>query len=240
MTPTSIVPMNGHLNTTIAPPSGFESTGHLVANHLPLFPAFSGMRIMMMPFHAHDLERSLPSALAHYQPLLSAMIARAPGHVVFPEDATAYITIDEMHLEEGTIQRKPFLHVDGMYQGELAGAWGGGGGGWGSCGNGMLLVSNTNNLCSMWTGYFEGIPINDGDCMHLRDQLDSKQRFDFQAGDVVWADGLLVHESYPASHAVDRQFVRISLPNNAPWFVGYTENPLGIQPCGPIVAERRI
>lgn len=31
-----------------------------------------------------------------------------------------------------------------------------------------------------------------------------------------------------------------SLPNNAPWFVGYTENPLGIRPCGRIIDQPRI
>lgn len=220
--------------------SGFESIGFKVANLSELYPAFSGTRVMMMPFHGHDVDGSLPASLDAYKPLLKAMIAKAPAHVVFPEDATAYLTIDEMFLEPGVIQRKPSLHVDGMYQGELSGAWGGGGGGWGSVGNGMLLSSNTNNLCQMWTGQFNGLPINDGECNHLRDELPTKESYLLQAGDVIWADGLLVHESYPAVEAVHRQFVRVSLPNNSPWFVGYTENPLGIKPCGRIIDERRI
>ena len=86
----------------------------------------------------------------------------------------------------------------------------------------------------------QGFAINDGECDHLRGELADKDMYAFQAGDVIWADGLLVHESYPALHAVDRQFVRVSLPNNSPWFVGYTENPLGIKPCGEVVDERRI
>ena len=232
------IPMNTRVDSkTLA---GFESIGYKVANLSELYPAFSGTRIMMMPFHAHDVAGSLPASLDAYKPLLQAMIDRAPSHVVFPEDATAYLTIDEMHLEPGIIQRKPSLHVDGMYKGELSGAWGGGGGGWGSVGNGMLLSSNTSDLCKMWTGQFQGLPINDGECDHLRAELDSKELYSFQAGDVIWADGLMVHESYPAQHAVDRQFVRVSLPNNSPWFVGYSENPLGIKPCGRVVDERRI
>jgi len=220
--------------------TGFNSVGHKVANLQSLFPAFSGTRIMMMPFHAHDVAGSLPAELDAYKPLLQAMIDRAPSHVVFPEDATAYLTIDEMPLVPGKIQRKSGLHVDGMYNGTLAGAWGGGGGGWGSCGNGMLLVSNTDGLCKMWTGHFEGVPVGDGDCEHLRAQLDQMECYTFGAGDVIWADGLLVHESYPATSPVNRQFVRVSLPNNAPWFVGYTENPLGIKPCGEIIDAPRI
>ena len=219
---------------------GFQSVGHKVANLLGLFPGFSGIRVMMMPFHAHDVAGSLPAFLGHYRPLVQAMIDRAPGHVVFPREATAYLTIDEMTLVPGHIQRKPGLHVDGMLDGQLAGAWGGGGGGWGSCGNGMLLASNTSDLCKMWTGYFSGVPVGDGDCEHLRDQLPGQEAFSFQAGDVIWADGLLVHESYPATQVTDRQFIRVSLPNNAPWFVGYTPNPLGIAPCGPIIDHPRI
>lgn len=211
--------------------------GYKVASLKELFPSFSGLRIMMMPFHAHDVTGSLPDFALQYKPLIEAMIAKAPAHVVFPKEATAYLTIDEMHLSPGMIQRKPSLHVDGMYQGEIAGAWGGG---WGSCGNGMLLTSNTNDLCKMWTGTFKGVPINDGECEHLRQELESKEMYSFQAGDVIWADGLLVHESYPAVQEVNRQFVRVSLPNNAPWFVGYTENPLGIQACGKILNQRRI
>lgn len=232
------IPMNTRVDSKNL--SGFESIGYKVANLKELYPAFSGVRIMMMPFHAHDVAESLPTLLDSYKPLLQAMIDRAPNHVVFPTDATAYLTIDEMYLAPGVIQRKPSLHVDGMYQGELSGAWGGGGGGWGSVGNGMLLSSNTDNLCKMWTGKFDGLPINDGECDHLRGELPSKEMYSFQAGDVIWADGLLVHESYPAQHAVHRQFVRVSLPNNSPWFVGYSENPLGIQPCGRVVDERRI
>lgn len=232
------IPMNTRVDSRTL--SGFQSVGYPVANLANLYPEFSGTRVMMMPFHAHNVQGSLPASLDSYKPLLQAMIDRAPKHVVFPEDATAYLTIDEMHLEPGVIQRKPSLHVDGMYQGELSGAWGGGGGGWGSVGNGMLLSSNTSDLCKMWTGQFKGLPINDGECDHLRSELDSKEMYSFQAGDVIWADGLLVHESYAAQHAVDRQFVRVSLPNNSPWFVGYSENPLGIKPCGRVIDERRV
>lgn len=237
--------MNPELNGTVvaaeAFPNGFESYGYKVGNVLEQFPAFSGIRIMMMPFYIHDADGSLPASLDAYKPMLKAMLSGKPDHVESYEHTTAYLTIDEMFLEGGTIQRKPGLHVDGMYNGELSGAWGGGGGGgWGSVGNGMLLVSNTNNLCSMWVGHFDGVPVNDGDCEHLRPQLDNAERFDFQAGDVIWADGLLVHESFAPTESVHRQFVRISLPNNAPWFKGYTENPLGILPCGDIIDAPRI
>lgn len=218
----------------------FSSVGYEVTNVKDLFPEFSGTRIMMMPFHAHDVKGSLPYYLYGYVPLIQKMIDNAPNHVQYWNENTAYLTIDEKHLVPGECQRKEGLHVDGMYKDMLAGAWGGGGGGWGSCGNGMLLVSNTEGLCKMWTGEFQGHPVKDGDCEHLRDQLESKQEYVFKNGGVVWADGLCVHQSFETQQEVNRQFVRISLPNNSPWFEGYTENPLGIKPTGKIIKERRI
>ena len=219
---------------------GFVSLGYKVCSVKNMFPEFSGTRIMMMPFYAHDVEGSLPESLKGYFPLVQKMIDNAPTHVQYWEENTAYLTIDEKFINEGVTQRKEGLHVDGMYKGSLSGAWGGGGGGWGSCGNGMLLVSNTDDLCKMWLGEFEGVPVGDGDCEHLRDQLSSKEEVVFKNGDVFWADGLCVHQSFAASAPTNRQFVRISLPNNSPWFEGYSVNPLGILPSGEIINERRI
>ncbi len=49
---------------------------------------------------------------------------------------------------------------------------------------------------------------------------------------------LTVHESLPVWQTVPRQFIRISMPSDAPWYEGYTENPLGIKPTGPIHPRR--
>lgn len=221
--------------------SKFDSVGFKVENFLKDFPEFSGTRVMMMPFYTYDLS-SIPDSLSHYIPLINNMLSKTPEFVQSFEGNTAYLTIDELYVKAGKIQRKSGLHVDGMYNNTLAGAWGGssGGGGWGSCSNGMLLASNTDDLCVYYTGNVEGVPINDGDCEHLRDNLENMEEHYMKAGDVVWADGLLMHESLGAKCDVNRQFIRISLPNNSPWFVGYTENPLGIKPCGEIIDQRRI
>ena len=232
------IAMNSVVNSaTIA---GFESVGYKVGNLLPNFPAFSGTRIMMMPFHAKDVDGSLPPELDGYKALIKGMIEKAPSHVVFPEGSISYLTIDEKALSPDRTQRKPGLHVDGMYKGELAGAWGGGGGGWGSCGNGMLLASTVDDLCSYWNGHFDGVPVGDGDCAHLSDQLSNARHAFMKAGDIIWADGLMVHEAHRPVQNVNRQFVRVSLPNASPWFIGYTENPLGIKPGGKIINERRV
>lgn len=96
------IPMNTRVDSKTL--SGFESIGYKVANLATLYPKFSAIRIMMMPFHAHNVQGSLPETLNAYKPLLQAMIALAPKHVVFPEDATAYLTIDEMHLKPGAVE----------------------------------------------------------------------------------------------------------------------------------------
>lgn len=33
----------------------------------------------------------------------------------------------------------------------------------------------------------------------------------------------------------ERTFVRLSMPNDAPWYNGYTKNPKGIKPTGVII-----
>lgn len=217
----------------------FESKGFKVGSVKELFPEFSETRIMMMPFYIYDIA-SIPESLEHYKPVIIAMLSMQPDFVKSFEGNTAYLTIDELFVKAGAIQRNAGLHVDGMYNNTLAGAWGGNGGSWGSCTNGMLLASNTDDLCKYWTGHVDGVPINDGDCEHLKDQLQKMTEHSMKNGDVVWADGLLIHESLPTRKDINRQFIRISLPNNAPWFVGYTENPLGILPCGEIINTRRI
>ena len=220
-------------------PDGFYSLFQKITNVKNMFPVFSGTRIMMMPFYLDDLN-SLPNYLTGYKPLLQKCLQNKPKHIRYYENNVGYLTIDEGFVKAGTTQRNPGKHVDGMYKGEVAGAWGGGGGGWGSTGNGMILVSNTDNLCSAWGGYFEGTPVGDGDCSHMDDQCNTKDRVIFKNGDAYWADGLCVHESHAPIKDTYRQFVRISMPSNSPWFVGYTENPLGIKPNGEIINEPRI
>ncbi|BCJ91809.1 hypothetical protein IZ6_25440 [Terrihabitans soli] len=193
------------------------------------FPEFSGLRVMMMPVVLGDLG-SIPDMLASYRGVLTKLFALG-GHA----GSVGYVTIDEKHLTPGDTTRRGGLHVDGVYQGKM-GAWGGGGG-WGSVGNGMLTVSSYP-ACRAWNQHFIGMPGDEGECDHLIDQLDPKAERVFGAGEVYWLDGLCVHESMPVPEETDRQFIRLSLPSNGPWFEGYTENPLGIRPSGEILPRR--
>ena len=215
----------------------FESKAKIVGNIS--FPNFKNIRVMMMPFYLYDLN-SIPSTLNHYKDTLKELLKLVPQDVEHYKDTPAYLTIDERFISKGEIQRNPGLHVDGMYDGVIgAGPWSGiDDGSWGSVGNGMLVVSNVSNSLDVYTGEVNGFPIKDGDCEHLRDQLNNLNKFSPKECEVVWADGLCVHEAKPLEKDALRQFIRISLPNDGVWFEDYTENPLGVKPKGRILPAR--
>lgn len=196
-------------------------------------PKFTGIRVMMMPIILGDLS-SIPNTLGRYRKTLRLLFGRACDHL----GKVGYITIDEKLVKAGQTHRRAGLHVDGVYNGSV-GAWGGdGGGGWGAPGTGMLTVSNIAG-CKAYKQTFQGMPGPDGECDHLKAQCDETKAVIFKPGHIYWVDGLCVHESMPMTQDVERQFVRLSMPSTAPWFQGYTENPLGVKPTGPILAPRK-
>ena len=194
-------------------------------------PAFTGTRIMMMPFRMEEPRESLPPSLAHYQETVAALVAMAPVN-----RGVAYITIDESYVGAGEHHRRPGLHVDGIGPDGKAGGWGGGGG-WGK--SGMLLVSNAYG-CRAWRQDFVGAPGLNGDCAHIAAQCEHTAEVSMLPGVVYWCGPLTVHESVAMSKPTRRQFVRLSMPSDAPWYRGYTENPLGIAPTGPIHEPRTV
>ena len=214
--------------------SVFQSVGNVE------FPEFKHLRIMMMPFRLFDTS-TIPDQIAHWRPFIKQMSHCLPMHIAeaiqkFGTDVCC-LTIDEQNVEAGTVQRKPGgLHVDGMYKGVAgAGSWSGGGGSWGSVGNGMLVVTNTDDTTAYYSGYCKGKPQGDGHADHLVEQLPHMKKYTPKAGEVIWADGMCLHEGLPVQQSTSRQFVRISLPNNNVWHDSYTKNPTGVQPLGKIV-----
>jgi hypothetical protein len=207
---------------------GFESVFEKIG---PVeLPEFSGVRIMMLPVVIGE-DASLPDFIAGYKQAFILMCYMAQKH----QGEVGYLTVDEKVVQPETTHRRAGAHVDGIYQGRIGGAWGGCGGSWGSTGNGMITVSNPAG-CRAWKQRFNGWPGMEGEAEHLRDQFGEGTLF--EANMAYWVDGLCVHESLPMKEPTPRQFVRLSLPNNGPWFEGYTENPLGIMPTGPILPER--
>lgn len=187
-------------------------------------PHQTGTRVMMMPLVLHDCT-TVPPQLSHYLQTIDRLFSLTPA------DGVAYLTIDEREVAAGTTHRRAGVHVDSVYRGG-SGAWGGGGG-WGK--NGMICLANQVG-CRAWRGDFEGFPADEGEADHLVPQLGDPEVL--QAGVAYWMSPMCVHESIRQPKTVSRQFVRLSMPSNSPWFEGYTVNPLGVQPTGPILPRR--
>lgn len=211
----------------------FESLFELVGE--VRLPEYSGLRIMMLPVIIGE-DESLPEFAAKYKEAFRQM-CESPQSLAH-HGQVGYLTIDEKMVVPGNTHRRGGLHVDGVYQGGVGG-WGGGhsGGSWGSVGNGMLTVSSPSG-CRAYKQNFVGWPGYEGECDHLVDQCDPESATLFESGMLYWVDGLCVHESVPMKEATERQFVRLSLPSCGPWFEGYTENPLGVLPTGPVLPRR--
>lgn len=192
-------------------------------------PAYCGTRVMMMPFHLHDVADTLPEDLARWRGAVQAIVEIGSVH-----HGTAYLTLDEAAISRGETHRRPGLHVDGVGPRGDAGGWGGGGG-YGS--NGMLMTS-THVGCVAWNQMFEGWPGPDGDCAHLAKQLHDDAMVELQPGVVYHCGPMTVHQALPMTEACRRSFMRISMPSDSPWYEGYTENPTGVRPTGPIHPRR--
>ena len=102
----------------------------------------------------------------------------------------------------------------------------------------LVLVAASHVGCRGWAQTFRGEARPNGDCELLRSECDPAREVTMQAGEVYWCGPMAVHESLPLAKDARRQFVRLSMPSGAPWYEGYTRNPLGIEPSGPIRAAR--
>ena len=215
------------------------------------FPDHSGVRIMMMPFDIKDIQGTIPDILngknlEAYKSLIQSLhddlvenlnITYSPDKVIDAINApfSSYLTIDEAYVEKGEYHRRPGLHVDGVDAQGNAGGWGGGGGGWGA---GGMLVASSRKGCVGWDKLITGKPGPDGNCSHLAKQLDDDSKIVMEAGDGFFVSPLGVHTTIPQEESGERAFIRVSFPNNADWYSGYTENPLGVKPSGAIKAPR--
>jgi hypothetical protein len=202
--------------------SDFKKVGELT------LPSFTGTRVMMMPIVIGE-RYSLPFILRRYRTTAMRLFSMTdPAHL----GQIGYLTVDERTVNAGSTHRRAGMHVDGG----SAAAWGGGPSGPWANSTGMLTVSSYVG-CRAWKQLFKGEVGEEGNCEHLFDELDSPGTI-LEAGSVYWLGGLCVHESLTQPEKINRQFVRLSLPSDAPWYEGYTENPLGVMPTGPILPRR--
>lgn len=195
------------------------------------FPEFTGTRIMMMPFHLHDPEVSLPDSLSWWRKSLTEILSlHSTG------EGIGYLTLDEAEVPAGETHRRPGLHVDGIGPHGTRGAWSPAK--WASK-NGGMLVAASHVGCRGWDQHFEGHAGSNGDCAHLTSLCRKEAEIIMEAGSVYWCNSLAVHEALPMPQITRRQFIRISMPSDAPWYEGYTENPLGIKPEGATHPARK-
>jgi hypothetical protein len=193
---------------------------------MPL-PPFSGRRWMMMPFRLEDVCGTVPDSMWHYT--VSRLVELGGC-----ESGVGYLTIDEAEVQPGETHRRPGLHVDGVGPDGRLGGWGGGGG-YASSG---MVVASSHTGCRAWGGIIDAWPGPNGDCEHMRGLLRDEDAIDLRGGRAYRLNPSAVHEAIPLQRVTHRQFVRLSLPSDAPWYEGYTRNPTGVQPTGPIHGPR--
>lgn len=193
-----------------------------------------GIRVMMMPYLIHDPVGSLPAQLAPWYSALvqASYLALGPLGV---KPGVGYLTIDEALVRARETHRRPGLHVDGVGADGTRGGGAYGGGGYAASG---MLMTSSHIGCRAYVQDFENEPDADGDCSHLADELEPDSAFALQARQWYWCSPMTVHEAIPMRNDTRRQFCRVSFPSTAPWHIGYTENPLGIMPTGPIHPPR--
>ena len=205
--------------------SAFRKVGELK------LPPYSGTRVMMLPIVLGH-RATLPEFVSHYSWTAQRMFDMTdPAHL----GKVGYLTIDEKLVLAGRTHRRAGMHVDG---GNDRG-WGGGGG-WASKAHGMLTVSShVRDAARGLRTLMEKLVRKDlAGSTYIPDQLQSSGTL-LGPGEVYWLDGMCVHESLAQPFDVKRQFVRLSMPSTAPWYEGYTENPLGVEPTGEILPRRK-
>lgn len=179
-------------------------------------PQFTGVRVMMLPFLWEAPAETLPDNLRQWRRPLSEICAR------MAITGVGYLTIDEAALKLGETHRRPGLHVDGN------GPW---------AKNGMFIASSRIGARG-WHKVFDGEPGTEDTCEHLRPQCSRREATYFLAGRLYYCSPFCVHESLPMTSDVERTLIRVSLPSDAPWYEGYTPNPIGILPAGEILPAR--
>lgn len=191
------------------------------------FPAFSGIRCLMMPFIQGD-HRSVPPEYAAYSDIIRNVFVRK-GDI-------GYLTIDESVAVAGKPHRGArakaarALHTEVGRIPSNAYVWGGGG--WGKAHNvtldadvQILLANNLDDSCAVWNATHEDTSL-DGDIGHAAEQYPYADAVLMKAGEVHTIGILTPHESLPVKETFRRQFLRIissGVHGTEPYF---TKNPL--------------
>lgn len=192
------------------------------------FPAFTGLRCLMMPYIQGDPQSVPEQYLGAYSEIIR--------DVFIDKGDIGYLTIDESIAIAGKPHRGKrakfdrALHTEaGRRPGRIY-AWGGGG--WGKKHfvtlDGdveILLANNLDDSCAVWDARHDDTSL-DGDIGHAAPQYPYEAATMMKAGEVHRIGILQPHESLPVKQTFQRQFLRIvssGVHGREPYF---TVNPL--------------
>lgn len=191
------------------------------------FPAFAGIRCLMMPYIQGDPD-SVPDEFAAYADIIRNVFVKR-GDI-------GHLTIDESVAVAGKPHRGARARTDRALHTEVgripgvAYVWGGGGT-WGGKpavtldgDTAILLANNTDDTCAVWDATHEDTSI-DGDIGHAASLYPYADAVMMKAGDVHRIGVLTPHESLPVKVDTRRQFLRIisnGVHGTEPYF---TRNP---------------
>ena len=169
------------------------------------FPDYAGRQLRMYQFNPHDCE--LPEWFKEYEPIIRSLID--PRNV---EEQQAFVTIDERVVEAGTSQRRPGVHVDGIWQPAVRPTWCQPRPSWcqsaaGKAERMTAIVASTYPGCQVYPGMFDAEPMDDGDLEHIRQDLGDGQLLPAGMGFELSPD--CVHESLSLPETTQRSFLRI-------------------------------
>lgn len=174
------------------------------------FPAFSGVRCLMMPFIQGD-SASVPSHYAAYADIID--------NNFIEKGKIGFLTIDEKFVEAGSSQRgynsagiSRSVHVEVGY----GNRWGGGGGtSWGgkeqsflSDNTEVLIANNIDNSCRFWDTAERRYSF-DGDLSAYIDDYPEETGILLKAGEVARMGIFAPHEPITQPVSANRQFLRI-------------------------------
>lgn len=193
-----------------------------------VFPEFSGIRCLMMPYIQGDPESVPIEYRTGYEQIIEENFIE--------QGMIGYLTIDESKAIKGIPHRGSrskfdrALHTEAGIIPNKIYAWGGGG--WGrnhivelEKDTQILLANNVDDSCAIWNATHENTSL-DGDIGGYATQYPYDDGIFMKAGEVYQIGILTPHESLPVKADIDRQFLRIissGVHGREPYF---TENPL--------------
>jgi len=197
-----------------------------------VFPAFSGVRCLMMPYIQGD-SGSLPPEYAAYADIIRNVFVRK-GDI-------GYLTIDESVAVAGKPHRGARSTTDRALHTEVGripgrdyqrgGGWGGGG--WGKVHNvtldhdvAILLANNLDDSCAVWDNAWHEDTSIDGDIGRAAARYPYADAVLMKAGEVHQIGILTPHESLPVKQTTQRQFLRIISSGVHGYEPYFTRNPL--------------